>query len=76
MRSVHNRTQALTYDPDGTLIRAIETAYDVRNRVAQVNQGGSLTQQVVDAVGNLTRGQIRTRWPAQVVSVPITPTMP
>lgn len=50
-----NRTSELTKDPNGTLVRSIETAYDVRNRVSSINAGGSLTQLVYDAVGNLVR---------------------
>lgn len=50
-----NRTQALTRDPDSTLVRQIDTAYDLRNRASQINAAGSLTQQVHDAVGNLTQ---------------------
>ncbi len=49
-----NRTVEKTYDPSGALLRSIETTYDLRNRAIQVNDGGSLTQQVRDAVGNLT----------------------
>jgi RHS repeat-associated protein len=50
-----NRTQAYTYDTAGTLTRAIDVAYDARNRVSQINAGGSITKQVWDAVGNLTK---------------------
>lgn len=50
-----NRTQTSTYDPDGTLVRQVTTAYDIRNRIAQINNGGSITQEVNDAVGNLTQ---------------------
>jgi RHS repeat-associated protein len=50
-----NRTATKTYDPQGTLVRSIELAYDARNRVMEVNDGGSITQQVWDAVGNLTK---------------------
>lgn len=48
-----NRTGESTHDSSGTLVRSIETAYDARNRIASVNAGGSLTQQVHDAIGNL-----------------------
>ena len=48
-----NRTTEQTLDPAGTLVRSLETAYDIRNRVAQINAAGSLTQQLRDAVGNL-----------------------
>lgn len=50
-----NRTKDLTKDPNGTLVRSVETAYDIRNRVASINVGGSITQVVYNAVGNLTR---------------------
>ena len=49
-----NRTQAYTYDPTGALMRAIDLAYDYRNRVSQLNTGGSISKQVWDALGNLT----------------------
>lgn len=48
-----NRTQESTYDPDGTLVRAVGLAYDLRNRTATINAAGSLTQQIHDAVGNV-----------------------
>jgi len=49
-----NRTQTNTYDSTGTLTRAIDVAYEVRNNVSQINQGGSITKFVTDAVGNVT----------------------
>ena len=48
-----NRTADQVYDPDGTLVRSLETAYDPRDRVAQLNAAGSLTGLVFDAVGDL-----------------------
>jgi RHS repeat-associated protein len=48
-----NRTTHYTYDPNGMLVRQIDMAYDLRNRVASVNTAGSLTQTIFDAVGNL-----------------------
>jgi RHS repeat-associated protein len=50
-----NRTKEYTYDPSGTLVRSLDLAYDLRNRVSALNAGGSLTQQLHDAVGNLVR---------------------
>jgi len=50
-----NRTSEQTYDTSGTLVKSIDSAYDVRNRVSQLNDGGSITKQVMDAVGNLTK---------------------
>lgn len=50
-----NRTQTRTRDPDGALVRQIDTAYDLRNRASQINAAGSLTQLVYDAVGNFTQ---------------------
>jgi RHS repeat-associated protein len=48
-----NRIQEHTFDPDGALVRQLVIAHDLRNRVASVNSGGSLTQQFRDAIGNL-----------------------
>ena len=49
-----NRTQTYTYDVSGTLVRAVDLAFDARNRVSQINAGGSITKQISDALGNLT----------------------
>ena len=49
-----NRTQAATYDPSNTLVRQLDMAFDLRNHVASINAGGSITQQLHDAVGNVT----------------------
>ncbi len=48
-----NRTRADSKDPDGSLVRTVQTAYDLRNRVASINTAGSITQTIRDAVGNL-----------------------
>lgn len=48
-----NRTQEQVFDPDNTLVRAIDTAYDLRNRTASINAAGSLSQTLHDAIGNL-----------------------
>lgn len=40
-------------DPSGTLARKIQNTYDVRNNLQTINFGGSLTQLVQDAIGNL-----------------------
>ena len=48
-----NLDTALTQDPDATLVRTIDTDYDIRNRVASIDSAGSLAQMVHDAVGNL-----------------------
>jgi RHS repeat-associated protein len=48
-----NRTEEATYDPNGSLVRAVGIAYDLRNRVSAINNGGSITQHVSDALGNL-----------------------
>ncbi len=50
-----NRTQEYTYDPSNTLVKQIDLAFDARNYLASVNTAGSLTQQLHDAVGNLTQ---------------------
>jgi len=49
-----NLTDQLTFDPDGALVRSIVTDYDIRNFVEMVNNGGSVTKMVNDAVGNLS----------------------
>ncbi len=49
-----NRLENLVKDPDGTLVRSLTAAYNVRNQLTSFNAGGSLTQQVHDAIGNLT----------------------
>jgi RHS repeat-associated protein len=49
-----NRTQELASDPDGTLVRSTITTYDIRNFVESINSGGSITQLINDAVGNLS----------------------
>lgn len=48
-----NRTRTNINDPDGTLVRTVQTVYDLRNRVSQINNAGSLTDQVRNAVGQL-----------------------
>ena len=48
-----NRTQEYTYHAVGTLTHAVDTAYDLRNHVQSINEGGNLSQQVADAIGNL-----------------------
>ncbi len=48
-----NRTKEETKDSDGTLVRVLQTTFDARDRVAAINAGGSLTQTVHDALGNL-----------------------
>lgn len=49
-----NRTDEDVYDPGNVLVRTLDTAYDVRDRVSQINAAGSITDLVFDAVGNLT----------------------
>jgi len=49
-----NRTEENIYDPDGTLVHSVQSTYDMRNRLSQINAAGSITQLVNDAVGNLT----------------------
>ena len=49
-----NRIQEKVTDSAQTLARQIDLTYDIRNRVATINRGGSLTQTVFDALGNLT----------------------
>jgi len=48
-----NRRAEYTYDPSGSLVRQVDMAYDVRNRLATFNEGGSVTQTIFDAIGNL-----------------------
>jgi YD repeat-containing protein len=50
-----NRTQTYTYDTSGTLVRSVDLTFDARNHVNQINAGGSITQQIADALGNLTK---------------------
>ncbi|MBD3813785.1 MAG: RHS repeat protein [Betaproteobacteria bacterium] len=50
-----NRSQASTYDPDGSLVRQITSVYDLRNHLASINDSGSITQQAADALGNLVQ---------------------
>ena len=49
-----NRTDELVFDPDGTLVRSTITTYDIRNYIESINSGGSVTQMINDAVGNLS----------------------
>jgi len=49
-----NRTHQLINDPDGTLIRSSVISYDIRNFVEAINDGGSVTEMINDAVGNLS----------------------
>ena len=39
-----NRNVETTRDPDGTLVREIQTAYDIRNFIESINVSGSVTQ--------------------------------
>lgn len=50
-----NKTQTSLIDADGSLIRKIDEVYDLRNHLSTINNGGSVTQLVVDAVGNLVQ---------------------
>ncbi len=50
-----NRTKEDVTDPSNTLVRTVETVHDIRNRVASINAGGSITTLIHDALGNLTR---------------------
>ncbi len=47
-----NRIQTATKDSLGTLERILDTAYDHRDQVVQINAAGSITDMVKDAVGN------------------------
>jgi len=49
-----NRTGGDTYDLSGVLTRSVGYAYDLRNRLSQINLAGDITQMVHDTVGNLT----------------------
>ncbi|MEW6445169.1 MAG: DUF6531 domain-containing protein [Pseudomonadota bacterium] len=48
-----NATQTAAYDPDGALIRQIQRVHDQHNHLASLNDGGSITQHVHDALGRL-----------------------
>jgi len=49
-----NRTSEKLKDPSGTLQHEIQAAYDTRNRVSELNDGGSITDIVFDATGQLS----------------------
>jgi len=49
-----NRTHTLIKDPDGTLVRSTITTYNHRNFIESINNAGSVTQLINDAVGNLS----------------------
>jgi RHS repeat-associated protein len=49
-----NRTATFSTNPDGSQAQSLTAAYDTRNHIQSLNHGGNLTQQVYDAVGNLT----------------------
>lgn len=48
-----NRTHEQVLDPDGSLVRSTITSYDHRNFINAINNGGSVTQLLNDAVGNM-----------------------
>ncbi|HHJ16617.1 MAG TPA: RHS repeat protein, partial [Gammaproteobacteria bacterium] len=48
-----NRIQEMSTDPDGILVRLVDTTYNSHDRVDSINAAGSLTSMVYDAVGNL-----------------------
>jgi len=50
-----NRISEYTYNSANALARQLDFAYDIRNHLASINAAGSLTQQINDAVGNLTQ---------------------
>ncbi len=49
-----NRTDETILDSNNTLVRSVATQYDHRNFITQINNGGSVTQLVNDAVGNVS----------------------
>jgi RHS repeat-associated protein len=50
-----NRIGENTYNSSNVLARQIDLDYDIRNHLSSINAAGSLTQQVNDALGNLTQ---------------------
>ena len=46
-----NRTREDTRDPDGTMVRSIQSTYDLRDRLQSIDAAGSITQTLRDAVG-------------------------
>lgn len=50
-----NRISEYTYNSSNVLARQTDLAYDIRNHVSSINTAGSLTQQINDALGNLTQ---------------------
>jgi len=49
-----NRTHTLIKDPSGTLVISTITSYNHRNFIESINNAGSVTQLLNDAVGNLS----------------------
>ena len=49
-----NRTEEVISDPSGDIARITATTYDIRNYIESINNGGSITQLINDAVGNLS----------------------
>ena len=49
-----NRTSEKLKDPGGALQHEIQASYDTRNRLSEINEGGSVTELVFDAIGQLT----------------------
>ena len=48
-----NLTEEKESDPDGTLTRSVARVYDARDQLTSINAGGSVTQMVFNAVGEL-----------------------
>ncbi|MFT6099381.1 MAG: YD repeat-containing protein, partial [Arenicella sp.] len=49
-----NRTHTLIRDPNSTLVRSTITTYNHRNFIQSIDNAGSITQLINDAVGNLS----------------------
>lgn len=50
-----NRVSEAVYDPGNTLVKSVQSSFDIRNRLSAVNNGGSLSQYLNDAVGNVAQ---------------------
>ena len=48
-----NRNRTATIDPGGTLVRETTRVHDLRNHLRRINDGGAITRQVRDAMGQL-----------------------
>ena len=50
-----NRTQDVSKDPNGTVVRQVDRVFNARDELSQISAATSITQLAYDAVGNLTQ---------------------